>query len=110
MLIDFEQLEEYDKTYTKKMNGTNDLMDFISVSLGTTQDEIYERLVVCNFPLEDPELAMFTISLLNAMGREGRGYHPTEVVLMLAFGESGSAERGRNKLMRWRRGKCRVTT
>ena len=38
------------------------------------------------------------------MEREGRGDRPTEVVWMLAFGESGTAERGRNRLMRWRRG------
>ena len=44
------------------------------------------------------------VALLNALGREGRGNCPTEVVLMLAFGESGTAERGRNRLMRWRRG------
>ena len=47
---------------------------------------------------------MFVVALLNALGREGRGNCPTEVVLMLAFGESGTAERGQNRLMRWRRG------
>ena len=47
---------------------------------------------------------MFTVALLNAMGREGRGDRPTEVVLMLAFGESGNFERSRNQLIRWRRG------
>ena len=47
---------------------------------------------------------MFLVALLNALGREGRGNRPTEVVLMLAFGDSGTAERGRNRLMRWRRG------
>ena len=86
------------------MSDTNDLMDFISVSSGTTLDGIYQHLVDCNFALEDSELAMFTASLLDAMGREGRGDSPTEVVLMLAYGESGTAERGQNRLMRWRRG------
>ena len=52
---------------------TNYLMDFISASLGTTLDEIYQRLVDFSFGLEDPELAMFTVALLNTMGREGRG-------------------------------------
>ena len=52
---------------------TNYLMDFISEGLGTTLDEIYQRLMDCNFGLKDPELAMFTLALLNAMGREGRG-------------------------------------
>ena len=86
------------------MSDTNDLMNFISASLETTLDEIYQPLVDCNSALEDPELAMFTVALLNAMGREGRGDRPMEVVLMLAYGESGTAERGRNRLMRWRRG------
>ena len=79
-------------------------MDFISASLGTTLDEIYQRLVDCNFALEDPELAMFNVALLNAMGGEGLGDRPTERVLMLAYGESGTAERGRHRLIRWRRG------
>ena len=47
---------------------------------------------------------MFVVALLNALGRAGRGNCPMEVVLMLAFVESGTAERGRNRLMRWRRG------
>ena len=42
--------------------------------------------------------------ILNAMGREGRVDRPTEVVLMLAYGKSGTGERGRNRLMRWRPG------
>ena len=79
-------------------------MEFLSASLGATLDEIYLRLIDCDFTREDPGLAMFVVALLNALGREGRGNCPTEVVLMLAFGESGTAERGRNRLMRWRRG------
>ena len=51
-----------------------------------TLDEVYQRLVDCNFALEDPELAIFTAALLNAMGGEGRGDNPTKVVLMLAIG------------------------
>ena len=47
---------------------------------------------------------MFTVALLNAMVREGRGERFTDVVLTLDFGESGIAERSRNRLMRWRRG------
>ena len=79
-------------------------MEFFSASLGATLDEIYQRLIDCDFTREDPGLAMFVVALLNALGREGRGNRPTEVVLMLAFAESGTAERGRNRLMRWRRG------
>ena len=86
------------------MGDTNDFMEFLSASLGATLDEIYQRLIDCDFTREDPGLAMFVVALLNALGREGRGNRPTEVVLMLAFGESATAERGRNRLMRWRRG------
>ena len=86
------------------MGDTNELMEFLSASLGATLDEIYQRLIDCDFTREDPGLAMFVVALLNAVGREGRGNRPTEVVLMLAFGESGTAERGRNRLLRWRRG------
>ena len=75
------------------MNDTNDLMDFILSSLGTNLDEIYQLLLDCNFGLADTELAMFIVALLNAMGREGRGDRPTEVFLILAFGEYGTAER-----------------
>ena len=86
------------------MGDTNELMEFLSASPGATLDEIYQRLIDCDFTREDPGLAMFVVALLNVLGREGRGNRPTEVVLMLAFGESGTAERGRNRLMRWRRG------
>ena len=47
---------------------------------------------------------MFVVALLNALGQEKRGDRPTEGVLVLAFGEYGTAERGRNRLMRWQRG------
>ena len=47
---------------------------------------------------------MFVVPLLNFFGREGRGNRPIGVVLMLAFDECETAERGRNRLMRWRRG------
>ena len=69
------------------LRDTNDLMDSISASLVTTLDKIYQHMLECNIGLEDPDLPMFTVALLNAMGREGRGEHPTEEVLMLAFGE-----------------------
>ena len=87
------------------MGDTIELMEFLSASLGATLDEIYQRLIDCDFTREDPGLAMFVVALLNALGREGWDENRlTEVVLMLAFGESGTAERGRNRLMRWRRG------
>ena len=69
-------------------------MEFLSVSLGAILGEIYQRLIDCDFAQEDPGVE----------GREGRGTRPRKVVLMLAFGVSGTAERGRIRLMRWRRG------
>ena len=86
------------------MGDKNELMEFLSASLGATLDEIYQRLIDCDFTRQEPGMAMFVVALLSALGREGRGNRPTEVVLMLAFGESGTAERVRNRLMRWRRG------
>ena len=85
------------------MSDTYDLTDFISASLGTTLDEIYQRLIDCNFGKEESELVMFTVVLLNAMGREDRGDRPKEVALKLDFGKSGTAEMSRIRLMRWRR-------
>ena len=79
-------------------------MDFISASVGTTLDKIYQRLVDCKFALEDPELAMLSVALLYAMKRESRGDRATKLVLMLAFCESGTADRGQNRLLRRRRG------
>ena len=85
------------------MGDTNELMEFLSASLGAILDEIYQRLIDCDFTLEDPGLAMFVVALLNALGQKGGGNRPTEEMLMLVFGVSGTAERGRNRLMRWRR-------
>ena len=51
------------------MGDTNELMEFLSASLGATLDEIYQRLIDCDFTREDPGLAMFVVALLNALGR-----------------------------------------
>ena len=99
-----EETTRQQESTRSEMGDTNQLMEFLSASLGATLDEIYQRLIDCDFTREDAGLAMFVVALLNALGREGRGNRPTEVVLMLAFGESGTAERDRNRLMRWRRG------
>ena len=95
-MIQFNNLTNQKDTTTKdrKMGDTNDLMQFLSASLGATLDEIYQRLIDCGFAQEDLGLAMFVVALLKALGREHQGNRPTEVVLMQAFGESGTAERG----------------
>ena len=38
------------------MSDTNEIMDFISASLRTALDEIYQRLIDCTFGMENPEL------------------------------------------------------
>ena len=45
---------------------------------------MYQNLLDCIFGMEHPELTIFLVALLNAMGREGRGDRPTEVVLKAA--------------------------
>ena len=35
------------------MGDTNELMEFLSASLGATLDEIYQRLIDCDFTRED---------------------------------------------------------
>ena len=79
-------------------------MESISACSKSALDEIYQWLVDCNFRVEDQELVMFTIALLKVMGREGRGNRSTEAVLMLAFSESRTAKKGRNTVVRYRRG------
>ena len=69
------------------MGDTNDLMEFVSASLGATMVEIYQWLIDCDFAQqEDPRFAMFVITLFNALGRNC----PTEVVSMLAFEDYAS--------------------
>ena len=63
------------------MVDTNDSIKFLSASLGATLDEIYQRLIDCDFAQEDTGLAMFVVALLNALGREGRGNSPTDAGL-----------------------------
>ena len=68
------------------MSDTNYLMYFFSASLGRPGvGDVHRRTLKCN-------------------GKRRPWGRPTEVVLLLAYGESGTAERGRKRLMRWRRG------
>ena len=92
LFIDFEikRIRRRD-IHDRKMGDTNVLMEFVSAILGATLDKIYQLLIDCDFAQEDMGLVMFVVALLSALGREGRGNRPTEVVLMLAFVESGTA-------------------
>ena len=101
LFIEIQVEIEDARSKRKKMSDSIDLKDIISASLRSTLDEIYQRLIDCNFRMEDPELVMFTVALLNAIGREGRGDRPTEKLLRLASGDSCAAERSIYRLMRW---------
>ena len=104
LFIEIQVETEDARSKRKKMSDSIDLMDVISASLRSTLDEIYQRLTDCNFRMENPELVMFTVALLKAMGREGRGDRPTQKLLRLTSGQFGAAERSIYRLMRWRPG------
>ena len=44
---------------------------------------------------------MFVVTLLSEMGKDGRVNPTTELVILLAFRESGTAGRDSSSLMRW---------
>ena len=50
-------------TREENMSDTDNLMNLISLNLGFALDEIYQRLLDCNFGFEDQELAMFNGSV-----------------------------------------------
>ena len=65
---------------------------------------IYRRLMDRDFALEDPEVVMMLTALINILGHDNRGDHPTEVLLMAAYGERGVLDRPNMRVMRWRNG------
>ena len=58
--LKFNKQRNTTKHIRRRMSDTNDFMDFISASLGRSLDEVYQRLIDCNFGLEKLELAVFT--------------------------------------------------
>ena len=68
-------------------------------------DAIYRRLTDRDFALEDPEAVMLLITSINILGHDNRGDHPTEVLLMAAYGEQAVLDRPNiMRIMRWRNG------
>ena len=57
-----------------------------------------------DFALEDPEVVMLLAAFVNILGHDNRGGHPTEVLLMAAYGERGVLDRTNMRVMRWRNG------
>ena len=67
----------------------NELMDLAEVYVGPMIDAIYRWLMDRDFALEDPEVFMLLTALINILGHDNRGDHPTEVLLMAAYEERG---------------------
>ena len=80
------------------------LMDLAEAYVGPMIDAIYRRLIDRGFALEDPEVVMLLTALINILGHDNRGDHPTEVLLMAAYGERGVLDRSNMRVMRWRNG------
>ena len=84
-------------------------MDIVSASLGTTLDEIYRRLVDCYFGQEEPEMGLFLMALMNAKESEGSVIRPMEMLLLLAYGDYGIAQRASCRLTPWQPGWTRMS-
>ena len=92
----------------------DELMDLAEAYVGPMVDAIYRRLMDRDFALgdpevprgshEDPEVVMLLTALLNILGHDNRGDHPTEVLLMAPYGEGGVLDRPNMRVMRWRNG------
>ena len=79
-------------------------MNLAEEYVGPMVDAIYRRLMEPDFALEDPEVVMLLTALINILGHDNRGDHPTEVLLMAAYGERGVLDRPNMRVMRWRNG------
>ena len=83
----------------------NELMDLAEAYVGPMIDAIYRRLTDRDFALEDPEVVvMLLVALTNILEHDDLRDHPTEVLLMAAYGEIGILERPNMRVMRWRNG------
>ena len=82
----------------------DELMDLAEAYVGPMIDAIYRRLIDRDFALKDPEVVMLLTALINILGHDNRGDRPTEVLLMVAYGERGVLDRPNMRVMRWRNG------
>ena len=82
----------------------NELMDLAEAYVGPMIDAIYRHLMVRDFALEDPEVAILLAALINILGHDNRGDRPKEVFMMASYGESGVLDRPNMRVMRWRNG------
>ena len=82
----------------------DELMELAEAYVGPMVDAMYRRLMNRDFALEDPEVVMLLTALMNILGHDNREDHPTEVLLMAAYGERGVLDRPNMRVMRWRNG------
>ena len=82
----------------------DELMNLAKSYVGPMVDAIYRRLMDRDFALEDPEVVMLLTALINILGHDNRGDHPTEVLLMAAYGERGLLDPPKMRVMSWRNG------
>ena len=75
-LLTLNQKRLHEESTRKEMGDTNELMEFLSASLGATLDEIYQRLIDCDFTREDPGLAMFVGRTPQCTGKRGSRESP----------------------------------
>ena len=78
----------------------DELMDLAEAYVGPMVDAIYRRLMDRDFALEDPEGVMLLTALINILGHDNSGDHPTEVLLLAAYGDRGVLERPNMRVMR----------
>ena len=78
----------------------NGLMDLAEAYVGPAIDEVYCRLIVRDFALEDAEFVMLLVTLTIILGHDNRGDRPTEVLLMAAYGQQGVLDRPNVRVMR----------
>ena len=79
-------------------------MDLAEAYVGPMIEAIYRRLMDRDFALEDPEVVMLLVASIDILGHGNRGDHPTEVLLMAAYGEKRRLYRPNMRLRRWRNG------
>ena len=71
-----------------------DLNEYMAEAyVGQMIDAIYRRLMDRELALEDPEVVMLLAALINILGHDNRRDRPTEILLMVAYGERGVLDR-----------------
>ena len=71
--------------------------------MGPLIHELFFRLLETDYAQYDPEVVRLPAALTNIVEHDKRGNHPTEVLLMVAWGEKGVLDRPTLRVMRWRR-------